>query len=102
MVSLPETLRRHATRPEVSEFTAENMTSWYSAHDILGWPGELVIDETGGSRPPERLDNPRAVYNGWQAGVDPTRRQSTQIEEERRWIPSFEGFGEAPVEWAQR
>ncbi|OKI61702.1 hypothetical protein A6A27_27920 [Micromonospora sp. CB01531] len=45
-VSLPETLRRHVTRPEASEFTTENMTSWYSAHDILGWPGELVIDET--------------------------------------------------------
>lgn len=45
-VTLPETLRRHTTRPEASEFTAENMTSWYSPHDVLGWPEEVVIDET--------------------------------------------------------
>lgn len=45
-VTLPETLRRHTTRPEASEFTCENMISWYSPRDILGWPDELVIDET--------------------------------------------------------
>ncbi|WP_026184443.1 kinase [Salinispora vitiensis] len=47
-VSLPETLLRHLTRPQVSEFTAEQMSGWYVAHDVLGWPGELVLPETTG------------------------------------------------------
>ncbi|MBO4205099.1 kinase [Micromonospora echinofusca] len=45
-VPLPETLRRHLTRPQASEFTAEHMSGWYVAHDILGWPDELVLPET--------------------------------------------------------
>ena len=45
-VSLPETLRRHLTRPQASEFTAQHMNGWYAAHDILGWPDELVLPET--------------------------------------------------------
>ncbi|MFI7302158.1 kinase [Micromonospora aurantiaca] len=47
-VSLAETLRRHLTRPQASEFTAENMSGWYAAHDVLGWPDELVLPETTG------------------------------------------------------
>ncbi|MEU7752224.1 kinase [Micromonospora sp. NPDC049101] len=45
-VSLPETLRRHRTRPQAGEFTAEQMSGWYAAHDVLGWPDELVLPET--------------------------------------------------------
>ncbi|MFC3504862.1 kinase [Micromonospora krabiensis] len=45
-VSLPETLRRHLTRPQASEFTAEHMSGWYAAHDVLGWVDELVLPET--------------------------------------------------------
>ncbi|WBB70599.1 kinase [Micromonospora sp. WMMD812] len=45
-VSLAETLCRHLTRPQVSEFTAEHMSGWYTAHDVLGWPDELVLPET--------------------------------------------------------
>ncbi|MGW2625930.1 kinase [Micromonospora taraxaci] len=45
-VSLAETLRRHLTRPQVSEFSAEQMSGWYAAHDVLGWPDELVLPET--------------------------------------------------------
>ncbi|MEH1016544.1 kinase [Micromonospora sp. CPCC 206060] len=45
-VSLPETLRRHLTRPQASEFTAEHMSGWYVAHDILGWSDELVLPES--------------------------------------------------------
>ncbi|WP_240944302.1 kinase [Micromonospora thermarum] len=45
-VSLAETLRRHLTRPQASEFTAEHMSGWYAAHDVLGWPDELVLPET--------------------------------------------------------
>lgn len=47
-VSLAETLRRHLTRPQVTEFTAEHMSGWYAAHDVLGWPDELVLPETTG------------------------------------------------------
>ncbi|SIN36879.1 kinase [Micromonospora cremea] len=47
-VSLPETLRRHRTRPQATEFTAEDMSGWYAPHDTLGWPDELVIPETTG------------------------------------------------------
>ncbi|MET8277406.1 kinase [Micromonospora sp. NPDC005174] len=47
-VSLAETLRRHLTRPQVNEFTAEQMSGWYAAHDVLGWPDELVLPETTG------------------------------------------------------
>ncbi|MDG4759724.1 kinase [Micromonospora sp. WMMD710] len=45
-VSLPETLRRHLTRPQVTEFTAEFMSGIYAAHDVLGWPDELVLPES--------------------------------------------------------
>ncbi|MEU4779212.1 kinase [Micromonospora sp. NPDC023633] len=45
-VSLPETLRRHLTRPQAGEFTAAQMSGWYAAHDVLGWPDELVLPET--------------------------------------------------------
>ncbi|MEU4471290.1 kinase [Micromonospora sp. NPDC023888] len=47
-VSLPETLRRHLTRPQVSEFSAEQMSGWYAAHDVLGWSDELVLPESTG------------------------------------------------------
>ena len=47
-VSLAETLRRHLTRPQAGEFTAEQMNGWYAAHDVLGWPGELVLPESTG------------------------------------------------------
>ncbi|MGW0434819.1 kinase [Micromonospora sp. NPDC003197] len=45
-VSLPETLRRHATRPQASEFSAQDMSGWYTPRDVLDWPDELIIDET--------------------------------------------------------
>ncbi|MFG3552837.1 kinase [Micromonospora sp. NPDC047557] len=47
-VSLAETLRRHLTRPQAAEFTAEQMSGWYAARDVLGWPDELVLPETTG------------------------------------------------------
>ncbi|RKR88386.1 putative kinase [Micromonospora pisi] len=45
-VSLPETLRRHETRPEATEVSPENLRTWYAPHDVLGWPDELVLPET--------------------------------------------------------
>lgn len=39
-----ETLRRHSTRPLAKVVTPEQMRSWYQACDLLGVPGEQVID----------------------------------------------------------
>ncbi|MET8152040.1 hypothetical protein ACIBSW_40375 [Actinoplanes sp. NPDC049668] len=44
-VSLDETLRRHAGRQDLAHVSAASMRSWYSPLDLLGVPGELVIDE---------------------------------------------------------
>ena len=44
-VSLPETLRRHAGRPQSSQFTTENMRDWYQPGDLLGFAEEHVIPE---------------------------------------------------------
>ncbi|RKF23636.1 kinase [Micromonospora globbae] len=45
-VSWSETLRRHQTRPQAQEFTPDTMFGVYAEHDVLGWPGELVLPET--------------------------------------------------------
>jgi predicted kinase len=45
-VSVDETVRRHATRPEAADFTPAQMRGWYTAHDVLGTPGEHVIAES--------------------------------------------------------
>lgn len=42
-IPLAETLRRHNTRPQRHEFSAQDMTSWYRAHDLLPGGGETVI-----------------------------------------------------------
>lgn len=44
-VSLDETLRRHATRPQAAEFTAEDMSDWYRPRDLLSSVRERVIPE---------------------------------------------------------
>ncbi|GAB6899440.1 AAA family ATPase [Kineosporia succinea] len=43
--SFEETVKRHATRPQASEFTPAHMREWYSARDLLGQPTEMVIPE---------------------------------------------------------
>jgi len=48
-VSFAETIRRHATRPQASEFTPEQMRTWYEAQDTLGTDGEHVIPESSTS-----------------------------------------------------
>jgi predicted kinase len=45
-VCLAETLRRHQTRPQATEFTPADMRGWYRPHDVLGLPGEYVLPET--------------------------------------------------------
>ncbi|MFJ9457434.1 AAA family ATPase [Kitasatospora sp. NPDC101447] len=34
-VDFAETVRRHATRPQAAEFSAQDMADWYQAHDLL-------------------------------------------------------------------
>jgi hypothetical protein len=45
-ISLEETVRRHATRPKATAFSAEEMATWYRPRDLLDSPRETVIDET--------------------------------------------------------
>jgi predicted kinase len=45
-VPLEETLRRHAARPQASEFTTDNMRTWYLPDDRLNLDGEHVIGPT--------------------------------------------------------
>jgi predicted kinase len=47
-VSLDETLRRHATRPQAAEFTPEQMRGWYAPRDLLGFGDEQIIGESSG------------------------------------------------------
>jgi len=44
-VSLEESLRRHATRPQAAEFGPEDMRAWYRPRDLLASIGERVIPE---------------------------------------------------------
>lgn len=43
-LSFDETLERHATRPLAKTVTPEQLREWYQACDLLGVPGEQVID----------------------------------------------------------
>lgn len=45
-VSVEETLRRHAMRPQATEFTGQDMRDWYHPRDLLGFPEEHVVPET--------------------------------------------------------
>ncbi|HXW45994.1 MAG TPA: kinase [Streptosporangiaceae bacterium] len=45
-VSIEETLRRHSTRPQASEFGSDDMRGWYRPRDLLSSVAERVIPET--------------------------------------------------------
>ncbi|GLY27406.1 AAA family ATPase [Kineosporia sp. NBRC 101731] len=45
-ISFAETVRRHSTRPQAEEFTAEQMRDWYTHRDLLDTLNESVIGET--------------------------------------------------------
>ena len=45
-VSVEETLRRHLTRPQASEFTQDDMRGWYCQRDLLSSIHERVVPET--------------------------------------------------------
>lgn len=44
-VSLEETIRRHATKPNSHEFGETELRSWYRPLDLTGFKGEVVIPE---------------------------------------------------------
>jgi hypothetical protein len=46
-VPLDETLRRHQGRPLRDEVSADRLRSWFVPHDVLGLPGEVVLDGRG-------------------------------------------------------
>jgi predicted kinase len=52
-VSIDETLRRHATRPQAAEFGPDDMREWDRAGDLLSVTQERVIPET--STPQETI-----------------------------------------------
>lgn len=45
-VPLEETLRRHEGRPMRAEVAPDKLRDWYVPRDVLGIPGEVVIDGT--------------------------------------------------------
>jgi predicted kinase len=45
-VSLAETLRRHSTRPQATEFTPADMAGWYAPRDMLGHDDEHIVPES--------------------------------------------------------
>lgn len=44
-ISLEETLRRHATRPQATQFGGAQMGEWYRERDLLACGSEIVIGE---------------------------------------------------------
>jgi GNAT superfamily N-acetyltransferase/predicted kinase len=44
--SLDETIRRHSGRPEATQFSADDMRSWYRPRDLLSAVPEQVVPET--------------------------------------------------------
>jgi predicted kinase len=45
-VGWEETVRRHATRPQASQYTVEEMRAWYTERDLLGVAEEHVVPES--------------------------------------------------------
>ena len=45
-VSMEETFRRHATRPQAAEFGPDDMRDWYRPRDLLAGICECIIPET--------------------------------------------------------
>jgi hypothetical protein len=45
-VSLDETLRRHTTRPQATEFTPDDMRGWFAGRDLLGGDEHVVPESS--------------------------------------------------------
>jgi chloramphenicol 3-O-phosphotransferase len=64
-VPFEETMRRHATRPQASEFGRAEMRRWYSERDLLPAPIERIIPPTSSLNATARLIMADA---GWPLG----------------------------------
>jgi predicted kinase len=49
-VSFEESVRRHTTRPQVTDFTPAQMKDWYICRDLLGYDDEHLIAESSSQR----------------------------------------------------
>lgn len=47
-VSFEESLRRHASRPQATEFGPDDMRQWYRHRDRLDLPGEYLVPHSSG------------------------------------------------------
>lgn len=47
-VTFEESCARHATRPQATDFTVEDMRRWYVTEDPLGWETEHRVPSTSG------------------------------------------------------
>ena len=45
-IPFDETLKRHSTKPLAKVVTSEQLQDWYHPCDLLGVPGEQIIDES--------------------------------------------------------
>ena len=69
-VPLEETLRRHALRPQATEFTADDMRGWYLPDDRLDLPCERVIAPTATLDEAVDLIAAEAGFPGVPEGLD--------------------------------
>ncbi|MCI2170861.1 kinase [Schleiferilactobacillus perolens] len=42
-LTLAETVQRHQTRDKAGSFGPDTLAKWFIPHDVLGWPGEVMI-----------------------------------------------------------
>ncbi|MEU4541837.1 AAA family ATPase [Nonomuraea dietziae] len=63
-VPFEETVRRHATRPQRTQFTAEQMREWYIERDLLPGGYETVIGQDSSLEETVRLMLSRARLDG--------------------------------------
>jgi len=54
-ISLQESLKRHATKPNAHEFGEKEMTEWYKPLDLTGFANEIVIPEPSSTLETVRL-----------------------------------------------
>ncbi len=75
-VSLDETLRRHATRPQAAEFGPSDMADWYRARDLLTSIDEHVITQDSTLQQTVRLilDQTRLLHTRCEAIEEPVRQ----------------------------
>ncbi len=62
-VSFEESCSRHATRPQASEFTVDDMRDWFVPDDALAWDEETIIPASS-----SEAETVRAIVTAAQLG----------------------------------